>query len=479
MWLTIFANALSLFSEPLDVSSLLQAYLENNIALQKLANQKDAALLSEKISKLDNGLSLQLSTGNVTVRTNGKNAGAQFSPNASLAIPQANDLRFFFNTNVSLTNEKKTTTNSELGAEAELIPQTKRKVSLLQKERETNEAERALLNGMLSAESNFYETLKSLYNRKIAIAQAQKKLYEDKISLEELRARGYSETSSKYRSLALDVASDEQTIETNKRAFSSELAIFLKQCGLAENLENTNASEVSNKNELANFLPNEIPFVDAVSGNDFPKERFAEIEDASWKKYFNSLSRSSEKNISVKANASYTFANSKTDSDSLNTGAKLSWSGLSAGVGVSLPTANKTENSSPVYSFSLAVNPFEFMKKKLTRKQKKLLEAQDELSLLDAEQKYDEKIIEMENNRSNMLWQKEMNAKNFSLYSALESDNKKFLDAGMISESEYRASLANKIVYQYKMLINNIDIILYNNQTKMLFSPIKEIEIKK
>lgn len=474
---SLFLHA-SFFAKPVDVSKLLQGYLKNNIALQKLANEKTNAVFSEKISKIDNGLFLSLSTGTVTVRTSGKNAGTRFSPNAALAIRQANDLRFFFNTDVEVSATVKKVTNSEVGAEAELIPQTKRKVALIQKERETNEAERALANGFLSAESAFYEKLKSLYNRKIAIAEAQKDLYNDKLSLEELRARGYDETSSKYRSLSLKAANDEQSIEANTRVFSAELAIFLKQCGYAPTNERENADDAANENSLEDFLPLSVPHVDAITTDDFPKEAFSEIEEANWRHYFNSLSRKSEKSVSVKANASYTFQNSETTSDSFNTGASLSWSGFSAGLGISLPTAHKSETSSPVFTFSLAVNPFDFMKTKLKREQKKTQENQDALSVSDAEQKYEEKMIIMQNDRSTMLWQKEMTAKNFSLYSELESDNKKFLEAGIISESEYRASLANKIVCHYKMLINDIDIILFNNQTKILFSPTKKIGAK-
>lgn len=51
-------------------------------------------------------------------------------------------------------------------------------------ERKVLEAKRALQNGFLTAEKEFYEELRSLYKTKADIVTAQKDLYEDTIEFE-------------------------------------------------------------------------------------------------------------------------------------------------------------------------------------------------------------------------------------------------------------------------------------------------------
>lgn len=61
------------------------------------------------------------------------------------------------------------------------------------------------------------------------------------------------------------------------------------------------------------------------------------------------------------------------------------------------------------------------------------------------------------------------------MYVRLERDMAEYLKAGIITESEYLNAFANREQYRLQLLINDIDLIIYNNTTKLLFCRDEEI----
>lgn len=108
----------------------------------------------------------------------------------------------------------------------------KRKIALLESERELLEAQRSLQDGFLSAETEFYKSLKTLYEIAASIVQEEKNLYEDKLLFEETKAKGYSPTSTKYRLAQSEVLNDEHKVEIYKRKLEREIRIFASKCGI-------------------------------------------------------------------------------------------------------------------------------------------------------------------------------------------------------------------------------------------------------
>ncbi|MBP3708945.1 MAG: hypothetical protein J6I73_00840 [Treponema sp.] len=455
----LHAAAHALFCQT-SVAELLQGYLENNIELQKLAASADAASLSNDATKINNGFTMQLATGTVSFRAGGTNPRATFRPQASATIPQANNLTLSASSDV-IIGQSGGIENTELIASVDIISPNigSRKVTLLKSERALLEAQRNLQNGALSAERDFYNSLKSLYSLASTIAQTQKDLYDDQITLDGLRARGYSTTSSTYRAQQMKVLSDEHTVQTTQRSLDREAAIFFAKCGIAYDSE-TSAQE---------YLPFEIPVVEPVDITSFSKESYTKIESATWTNYINSLSRKTDKDITLKASGGYTFENDATASDSANLGTSLSWSGLTASAGVEIPTARKTAASAPAYTFSLAVNPASFFLSNITKKQKALAEKQEQLEIKSAEDSYETMLITQQTSLANIVWEKQRNGELHDMYETLEADNARYFQQGIITESEYRSAQVNKELYRYKTLVNDIELILYNNETKLLF----------
>jgi hypothetical protein len=56
------------------------------------------------------------------------------------------------------------------------------------------------------------------------------------------------------------------------------------------------------------------------------------------------------------------------------------------------------------------------------------------------------------------------------MYSELEADLGKWYKAGITKESEYLSAKTNKEKYKINLLINDIDLIIYNIETNLLFN---------
>ncbi|MCI7079566.1 hypothetical protein, partial [Treponema porcinum] len=212
----------------------------------------------------------------------------------------------------------------------------------------------------------------------------------------------------------------------------------------------------------------------------FEKNQYASIEKAVWTYEYNSLERKSVKNVTLSANAGYTLKNSSTASsasrsdmsDTVDAGATAGLYGLSLGAGVSFPVENP---GNPVYSLSASVDPAEFRKARITTEKNGYSEEQDLIAIQSAEEDYDTSVVDQQQSLSDIIWSRQTNAETYEMYVRLEKDMAEYLKAGIITESEYLNAFANREQYRLQLLINDIDLIIYNNTTKLLFCRDEEI----
>ena len=227
-------------------------------------------------------------------------------------------------------------------------------------------------------------------------------------------------------------------------------------------------------------MPKTIQYVEPVDILAFEKNQYASIEKAVWTYEYNSLERKSVKNVTLSANAGYTLKNSSTASsasrsdmsDTVDAGATAGLYGLSLGAGVSFPVENP---GNPVYSLSASVDPAEFRKARITTEKNGYSEEQDLIAIQSAEEDYDTSVVDQQQSLSDIIWSRQTNAETYEMYVRLEKDMAEYLKAGIITESEYLNAFANREQYRLQLLINDIDLIIYNNTTKLLFCRDEEI----
>ncbi len=447
------------------VESLLKSYFQNSLTLSKLSAQIENQILQNHYTKIENDFNIKFSSGTVKIQFD-PSPQISFSPSASFSLPQASNLTFSVSFDVEFENQSNIS-NTSLSLSADIFSNSmaNRKITLEKSERELLEMQRSLQNGFVSTETEFYEELKNLYEIAASVESSQNDLYEDTLDFEQIKTQGYTSASSKYRLAQMKVLSDQHKVEQYEHNLLRQVKIFASKCGI--DFESENALD---------FLPQEIPQIQVLNIDSFAKENFTQIENAVWEHSINQKVRDADKAISIKANAGYTFENeirSDYSADTIDAGTSLTWNetGLTANFGVSLPV----NDFNPVYEFGISLVPKEFALSSISKKQKKLEAQQEEISIKNAENVYETTVISQQSELSDIQFNKSKNLETYELYNQLEKDMAIYYERGLISESEYKSAKANKENYRIQCIINDIELIIYNNNTMQLFNRDEEL----
>ena len=453
-----------------DTTTLLLSYVENDTELKNLTINAKKAALSYKSTMIDNGFDVTLSSGTITLQMSDDGTKLSAKPSVKAKVPQASNLSVTGQTNISSNSDdtKVSDTSVSIGVDIISSANITNKITKLKAERSVTEAQRKIEKRAVSAEKEFYTELKKLLSSISSIISKNEKLYSDSIDFEAKKIQGYSKSSSTYRQAELKVRSDEQDVESAMRSFIYDCVVFYKKCGFDISIDENV--------DLMSLVPSDIEAVELLDVTTLDKELYTEIESANWTYTINSMERKSKRNYSLSASAGYTYDNSATNSDSVDAGLSGTYGGVTVGAGVSVPvneretaasntkagTSTKT-SSSPTYTLSVTISPNTFRKSSITTQQNELTEEQELLSIESAETNYETKIVELQQKRDTLLWEKESAEKNLSMYEDLESDMSKLYSQGYISQTEYLSSRNNLNSNIIKRVSNLIDLIIYND----------------
>lgn len=437
--------------------------------LQNLATEVELKMLAQKSTGISNGLSFSISSGTIILLpgTDVNSLVLEFSPSASVVIPQASNLSVSLSSTIDILSADEKVSDTSLYISADIISGNSetRKINLLKAERNVLEAQRDLQNGFLSAEKEFYTNLRSLYLAAASITKAEKDLYDDQISFDEVKARGFTTSSSRYRAAQMAVLSDEHTIEISRRELEREIKIFASKCGVDYN-----------ESYAMDFLPADIPMVEAVDVLSFESDSYTKTERALWTRQINEMTRSANKSLTLSAGAGFTLSNDYTKSDTIDAGTNLTWNGtgLMFNTVISVPVA--AQSAMPALSFGVSADPNAFRLKSITERQEDVERRQEEIAIQSARNDYATQVIAQQTSLEDIRWSKDMNTVSYQMYSELEADNATYYERGIITESEWRNSQVNKENYRIQCIINDIDLILYNDTTCLLFCRDEELK---
>ena len=480
-----------------NLATLLFGYLKNDLNLQKYTLTAESKLLEYDSTKIENGISLTLSTGTVKIQTSSDGTKYTFTPSASLEIPELHDttvsvsLPMVSKTGYSIDSENGTfLDDGSVKVSTGIVTSAplKRKVSLLEAERAYIEAERAVQDQALTVENEFYENLKSLYSYVTDVLEKKNDLYDDEVDLKVLAAQGYSKTSSSYRSKYLECQSDRRNVHEAERKLEREIALFAMKCGVeydrafdttSLDLEKSEeAGDMALKNAM-DFLPSEIPTVELEDVLSYERDDYTTIESAVWSQYISDLKRKTDYTLEVGAYAGYTFNESSSTYDTVDGGLTFDWRGISASAGVSIPTGNNVlplessssgiASKSPVYTFAVSISPNTWRLASIDKKQDALNAQIDEIAVKSAADDYETDIVDKLTSRGDLAWSEKSYAEEYDMYSKLEFDMDAWLKQGIVTESDYLDAANNRDKARINMLITAVEKIIYNNEVKLLF----------
>ena len=452
-----FLPALDLVS----TQDLLLSYLENDVELQKLTLNAQKAELSEQSVKIDNGFDVSLSSGTVTIKASQDGTKITAKPKAEAELPQASNLSLSAETSFTSTSKDADLSDTTFSASVDIISDKNatRKVSLLKAQRTKLEAKRDVNARAIAAEKEFYSELKGLLSSINTIIKNQSTLYSDTIAFEQVKAKGYSSSSSTYRLSQMKVLSDQHTVDSGIKELIHDYVVFYKKCGYDLDL--------SGGNDIMNLLPKDIENVEEIDVTFLDKELFTKIESAKWTNYINSLERDSKKSFSLSVNGGYTIDNSITSSDTVNAGLTGSYQGLSLGAQVLFPVGSEENN--PSFSLTASISLNTFRKAGITAKQNELLEEQELLDIQSAENSYKTYIVSARQSLEQLKWEQSTTKESLDMYVSLEKDLATWYKNGIISESEYLSAKTSLNQYKVETEINKIDLLIYNDEVKANF----------
>lgn len=459
----------NLFSfEKISTQELFYSYLKNDSNLKDLTIEAEKAQLALQSSKIDEGFDITLSTGSVTIQTLGdKSTLTVKSAGVSASLPQASNLTLSASSGASITNWDFANSNSDsnslsdtkLNLSVDLVSSSSlsRKITLLTAQRNLTQAKRNLQKQALQSETDFYTQLKALLTTTSEIITAQTQLYTDTIDFESIKAKGYSTSSSTYKLAQMKVMSDQHDIDNKIRSLIHDYLLFYKKCGYEITLDQDT--------DFYDLIPSDLPQVQALNIEDFEADKYTEIEEALWTYEINSLSRSASKSFTLSANGGYTFNNSTTSSNTIDTGLTSTIGGLNLTAGVSIPV----QGGNPAYTFSASLSPSTFFQNSITKKTNDLTEEQELLAIENARTNFETVKVDKEQELQDLEWNKQSYNESYTMYQDLANQLETHYKAGLIKESEYLSALSNAKNYKVKLISNLIDFIIYNNELQSLF----------
>lgn len=476
-FLPIFVLAFSaaVFAE--DAGALLSGYLENDIQLKKYSVTAESKSLALSSAKIDAGVSVSLSTGNVRVYSSGKKTKITASPSVGVSVPSASALDVSAKLPVTVEDGGRTFSDGTVSATVGILSGSalKKKVSVLEAERALLEARRDVRMRAYSAEKEFYESLKSLYGRVVSVLDSRSDLYDDESDLRVLAAQGYSRSSASFRRKSLEVEEDRRNVGEKERVLVRETAIFARKCGAAFGQDGAKPTF----DDVLAFLPSSVPEQDAEDVFSRDRSLYAESEEARWKQFIGGLSRTAEPDMTLSVSGEYKMNDSfyGGNSDSAGGSLSFSWRGVSAGAGVFVPTGRTVlgadsesgGKNEPYCVLSLSLSPDEWRLAGISRMQDELSARLESLGVDSADDGYDSAVLDAATSLADAKWKKKARHEEYLTNKSLESDMKQWLRQGSVIEKDYLDAKNSCEQARFNELVSDVELLIVNDKIRLMF----------
>ena len=206
---------------------------------------------------------------------------------------------------------------------------------------------------------------------------------------------------------------------------------------------------------------------------------YTKTESAVWTKYISDLKRKTDYSLELGIYGGYTLNESTSKYDTVDGGLTFDWRGITASAGISVPTGQNlsplkssssgTPSDSPVYTFSISLNPNTWRLASIDKKQDELNSKIDEITVKSAADDYETALLDKLSERGDLSWSEKSYAEEYDMYSQLEYDMDKWLEQGSVTKSDYLDAANNRDKAQMNILINGVEKIIYNNNVKLMF----------
>lgn len=459
LMLCFFMTAFVWSEESQSFAYLLENYLANDRSLKEIELQYEQALLSYKKTQVQNSLSISLSSGTSVLSIDENGTDLSLAPSLSLGLPEFQNTKTEVKFPMTLPlkeNASPSIQDAGLSLSMDIISSAKKNRELVIKKAEESlrDASQKKEARTLAVKKEFLQSLKSIYTLQSNLLTQEDNALTKEVDLSLLKMQGFAESSAKYRLAYLSWQSVLRDYEEAKRSFEKEVLDFARKC---------------NVEKLDLFI--DLPREELVDISEFPKTSFSAIKTSIQNYENNSLAEKAKSPFTLALNAGYGFSlsgkeESRTVKNTLSSGLTFKKDGLSASLGMQ-NNLEKIEN--PRFTFSLS---YSFLEQALSTIAVSEDEVQEKIlmqAIENAELTYNSTVQDKQKQKDDLLWQLQKNKDQEALYADLAEDMKTWYDKGIISTSEYKQALTNYTKASTQVRISEIDGIIYNIDTALLF----------
>jgi hypothetical protein len=450
----------------LSINDYLNAYIAHNIDLKTLQLDVEEAQAELDNVNVENGVNVTVSTGSSTVSVDDGDVNLDVSPSVTVTVPKANNTVITTSAPVTIAEDYTYFDEAGVSVSTDLIPSTtdNYQLNVEKYERALFEAQLAVDTKLISLKSDFWQALYDIYTADKTIKDDADDLYTDQIDFNTIKAQGYSEKSSKYRTAQLLVQEDSFTVEKDKRNLDTLLVEFAVDCGL-------------NSDDLKGLpsIPADYYNIKLVVFNDYDKNKYIDLEGAIQDHMYQTKVRAADSDFSLTADAGYDYTgysnsdDNETDDDegnAISTGLTATYGGLSTSLGISTLLEDPTE---PSLTFSFSYD-FGTHKTDIIDDREADIDRRTELLTIEsAKESWEEAKLDADTNKATYEWTRKQNAEQLALYKDMYEDSQVWYDQGIIAETDL---LQAKNSYETKIddsILTVIDCIMYNLGVEQLF----------
>ncbi|OJF76341.1 MAG: hypothetical protein BKP49_07670 [Treponema sp. CETP13] len=466
--LSVWAQTVSMKSEnSYSIDDLLQGYLDNNIDLKDLQLDVEQAQADLDEILITYGINVNVSTGSSSLTLSDDSTEMTSSPSVTLTIPDANNTTITATTPLTVTVGDDTQTyldDAGVSVSTEIISSTANGSELLKEEYERylKEAKQAVETKKISLQSDFWEEVSDLYTADKTMKEDSDDLYDNQIDFETIIAKGYSKTSSTYRTAELEVKESEFTVQKDQRDLTELLDSFAVACGYKPG----DLTEVPAIDQKYNSI-------ELISFEDYEKENFIDLENVIWDHEYNERLRAADSNFTLSVDAGYGYSayidSSDDDSEAeneLSAGVTAGYKGLTTSVGLSSTIEDFT---SPSLTFSFS---YDFASSKLEDVydiEDEIDDKREQLDIEDAIESWEDYKQTAISDKATLEWTRAQNAEQLELYKEMYEDSIVWYEKGIISKTDFLQAKNSYETNSDDSILTIIDCIIYNLDIEKLF----------
>lgn len=452
-----------------SIEKYLDGYITNNLDLQELKLEVEEARANLDEIIIDNGVDVTASTGSSTITIADDDVELDVSPSVTVSIPKSKNTEITTSVPMTISSDSDTDTyftGMGLSVSRDIISGTSDEylLNIEYYERLLFEAQLAVETKEISLKSEFWEALYDIYTADKTMKEDSEDLYDNQIDFATVKAQGYSENSSTYRIAELEVKEDTFTVAKDERDLQTLLGAFAVDCGL----------HPGDIKELPT-IPNEYYSLKLVDFDNYNKDSYSDLEDAKQDYEYQSKLRSADSDFTLSAEAGYGYtgysdsSSNDTDDDEGNevsTELTATYGGFSTSVGISTLLEEPTE---PSLTFSFSYDFGNSKTEEINDRQNDIDERMELLAIDSADESWIEDNLDYTSTKATLLWTREQNEKQLSLYKEMYEDSVVWFEQGIIAETDL---LQAKNSYETKLdtsILTIIDSIIYNFGIEKLF----------